>query len=222
MMKTTAPLDYLMEFLTENSALEGLSEPPGALGPTPTGHGAALMDSQKSAADRRPLHVEDITRWQNQLTGSLSTVTSKALTELVEDINNNLGPSRPSSIVDVVQLIADSLHRFHAINPFPSANGRLERLLANYIATFCAVPILIFRARERDQLADGFHDVVAMRLYVADKLREAVFDREGNLLLRDQAFGSTDSYRNPSGGTLLVEWHELLDACDVWRARGER
>jgi hypothetical protein len=215
----TVPQEYLIEFLAESNALEGLSEPAGTLDATATGHSAAPMDSQRRAEARTPLQAEVLVRWHRQVTdGAPLTGPRPALAALLRDLISSLNRGQPTKIADVVQLIADSFHRFYAIKAFPDANGQVGRLLANYIATCCGAPILIFRRKDRRELARGINDILAMRLYVAAKLREAIYDEEGNLMLRTKSFGSTDVYRAPQGRTILLEWHELLDACDGWRS----
>ena len=171
------------------------------------------------AEAQTPLKVTDLSRWQSQITGMTPmTGTQPALDALLRDLNSALRRGQPDTACELVQLIADHFHRFCALKAFPAANAQVGRLFANYIAMYWGGPILIFRRQDQAELARGFKDVIAMRLYVADKLREAVYDSEGNLVLRTKSYGATNSYQTPGGKRLLVEWHALLDACKNWRA----
>lgn len=136
---------------------------------------------------------------------------------LVTELNQRLKPlSRYVNAPLTVELVGDFFQRFEAIHPFVDGNGRTGRLLANYIVAYCGYPIFVFRASERSSFYPAHRSKLAMRCFMADKIRECVFTLDGRLLERTAHHGAADSYAKDRQ-TVLVEWHELLSAQEEWR-----
>jgi len=119
-----------------------------------------------------------------------------------------------------VELIGDFFQRFEAIHPFVDGNGRTGRLIISYLATFFRVPVMIFRANERPTYYAAHKSKLAMRCFLADKIREAAFSLDGQVLERKQSFGATDRYGDDEKG-VLVEWHALIQQQKKWQAEIE-
>jgi hypothetical protein len=203
---------YRKEFLQASEALDGL-------GGDAAGHESALTESHRGAAVCAPLSVEELVGWC-QLTSGKAPAPPVSLGRLLEKLNPELPVARQrDDIVEKVCLLGDTLHAFLNIRPFGEHTGRIGRLLAAYLATCLRIPIVIFREREQEEIARGIEDRLAMRCYFAAKVREAILDLQGNLLLRQESYGSADRFGTVDGRSLLLEWNELLDARDRW-ARG--
>lgn len=119
--------------------------------------------------------------------------------------------------VAVAKLIGDCCYGFAVLRPFTDGNGRIERLLANHLATACKCPLLVFPASERAAWDAAHLSRYHMRCFIADKLRECVYAIDGTLLPRSRSYGATDLYED-QGKSLRVEWHELLAARKRWSA----
>jgi hypothetical protein len=127
------------------------------------------------------------------------------------DFDDNAGPARVASVMGA------QLQRFQTLVPFVVGNGRVERLLATYLAARCDRPPIVFRAAERDELAAAHRSPNAMRLFVAKKLRETVAGYGGELFRRVSGDAASARYQSDDGKVLQVEWHELLAAEAGWR-----
>ncbi len=66
----------------------------------------------------------------------------------------------------VADICGDMLQRFEAIHPFVDGNGRVGRLIANYLLSFWRQPIVVFREVDRDGFFDAHRSKSAMRQYM--------------------------------------------------------
>jgi len=114
---------------------------------------------------------------------------------------------------EAADALGELFQRFEAIHPFVDGNGRTGRLLANYVATIHGLPILIFRVSERESFYRAHRSKMAMRVFMADKIREAIY-WPGRGVLERQAVGmSSDIYDG-----LVIERHALLAKQKAWLA----
>ncbi|WP_269749865.1 Fic family protein [Polyangium fumosum] len=162
------------------------------------------------------------------------------LRQWLEDVNQHARTAFSEESC-IVQAIADTLQRFEVIRPFADGNGRIGRLVANWVALQAPVPLILFREAERQAFYAAHRSERAMRAFIAEKLREACFyvpweripapkgeitDETfrawyfdyGEIALRQSSMGATDVCETASGDVVLVEHHEVLDALERWQA----
>jgi hypothetical protein len=136
------------------------------------------------------------------------------LDALVEDINEKLrDPETLKDDASYCRFLGEAFQRFESIHPFVDGNGRVGRLIANYIATYAGKPLIVFKSeyRENNIYYKAHESPEAMAVFMAFKVQEAVFGINGQILIKRYASGLTGHYESIDGKTQEdVEWHPLF------------
>jgi hypothetical protein len=152
----------------------------------------AYIDAQDRAHCRVGLRVIDISRWQRwiveeQIAHGHAVAPSRVevpphVHAVLADLNAHLAVADGLEGVDTAAvIIGEVLHRFAMTQTFEGA-GRVARVIASYVATWCALPIVVFRASDRPLLFAAQRGLATMRAYVTERLREASYVSAGNSL----------------------------------------
>lgn len=165
-----------------------------------------------SGALRSPEYAFDV-RVASHVAPSFREVPD-LMSRYLDDLNDSVGRlGRQPDDVDLAYALGEYFQRFEAIHPFIDGNGRTGRLIANYLATCFGAPIIVFRVAERAEFYRAHRSKMAMRVFMADKIREAVLWPGRGVLERLRPGSNADLYEG-----LIVERHALLRKVVEWRA----
>ena len=142
------------------------------------------------------------------------------ISELISKINSgiaSINANEKPTDADKVQLIADSFQQFEAIHPFLDGNGRVGRLLANYIASRIKVPLIVFRESKKSNFYQAHKSKVAMRCFFAEQYIESVFFKKQIWYLERSPVSSYPlEYVNKLGKKMSIEWYALRNKVQDW------
>jgi hypothetical protein len=138
------------------------------------------------------------------------------MAQLFQDLHARFVPD--SLFMPRLALAGDVFQRFEAIHPFVDGNGRTGRLLVNHLITMMNQPLMVFRADERPAFCAAHSSKKAMRLFLFEKTREAMYWVDGKVWVRKERYDFADRYVDPdSGREMVMECHELVAAAEAWR-----
>lgn len=145
------------------------------------------------------------------------------LDALIERTNEVLKNYKHMDDVSFSIFLGSTFLEFEKIHPFADGNGRVGRLIANYIATYYGRPIIVFNSEmiERNAYLRSHDSKEAMIIFMAQKIQEAVFGIDGKVLIRTKVLpGSSGEYVSEAGGQkTVVHWHHLANAVNTWKQR---
>ena len=95
-----------------------------------------------------------ITRYGDRFEYASPQETPALMTDLVDWYNQ----AEASQALHPVELVALFHYRYIRIHPFEDGNGRMARLLVNYILARHKYPMLVVRHRNKEQYLDALHE----------------------------------------------------------------
>lgn len=124
-------------------------------------------------------------RVSTPIVGELEPPAPHLITELMHklfaDLDYKLEHLNADSLEEVVGLITWFEYKFIAIHPYTNTNGRMGRLLSNFILFKIGYPILNYtnRSAARDEYISAMRnadkkDLTALELIIGQELKEAI------------------------------------------------
>lgn len=230
-----------IEFLTESSKIDDISINYTSPEHQTVGKGyfGAFIDSQADATKREPLNLHKIVHWQQMIADedlskledpSYSESKEKnlsSLSNLLIQVNQSLEERKWYDDAEFCKIVGNSLKEFTELHPFlDKENGKMARLIANYLATYCGKPLLVFKSTssEKDAYQIAIASPQGMWIFIAQKIQEAVYSLSGELMVpmpvsreEDKLRMSTMYKSTSSNEELLVQWHKIKHAIEEWK-----
>jgi Fic family protein len=106
---------------------------------------------------------------------------------LVERINEGLKDQEAlKDDAKYCEFLGRSFQEYESIHPFADGNGRSGRLIANYIATYCKRPIIVFDSEysEKNRYYEAHKTGEKMAQFMAKKVQDTIFGSKGDILFR--------------------------------------
>jgi|GEM_PF-5734151 len=176
------------------------------------GHLDSVAQSVQDAYRKKPLSVERVKEWVKGMApeAALTEETERQISDIVENILNNIHrPRHNYDVKETVALMSKILAAMGSKSFFETDNGKLARLLVNYVATWHQIPVFTFEMQDRNAYNAMCSSEQSAQTYLIQKIQEAVFDRMGRLLPLVKDDNLTCEYDDGQGHRLFVEWHEL-------------
>jgi Fic/DOC family len=181
-----------LAFLHESNAIEGIScfdynrSQPGRL----QGHVAAFLHSQRLARivlEQRQADIETPARSVGRFRSGFApfnvgvgeyvppsfTRVPDLMQDWMRDLRNHLVDDEPQlDARQVAAVCGELLQRFEAIHPFVDGNGRVGRLLVNYLLTYWQRPILVFKLADREEFFEAHRSKSMMQQFMRRRLEK--------------------------------------------------
>jgi Fic family protein len=84
----------------------------------------------------------------------------------MRDLRTHLLDDERLDTPSVADLCGEMLQRFEAVHPFVDGNGRVGRLVVNYLLAYWQQPIVVFRATERLRFFEAHRSKAEMRSFM--------------------------------------------------------
>jgi Fic family protein len=91
----------------------------------------------------------------------------------LRDLRTHLLDDEDPTLAQLADLCGEMLQRFEAVHPFVDGNGRVGRLIVNYLLTFWRHPIAVFSVDERQRFFEAHRSQADMRCFMRSLLERA-------------------------------------------------
>jgi hypothetical protein len=134
-----------------------------------------------------------------------------------------LPEARRGEMLFVADLVGEFFQRFEGIHPFVDGNGRVGRLVANCLTLSLGQMLIVFRASERTDFYAAHRNKPAMKLFIANKMREVVISPfTGEMLYRVGGDLAADIMENANhADRWVVERHFMLPTLLEWQRQAD-
>ncbi len=222
----------LQDFLHESDNLAGIKKEvkyPKSTNSKEKGHYGALLQAINSANKHELLNLKKIRDWQSLITeesGGLkikqTSESDSELNTLIDKINLNLKSFWKNSpdTIEIANLMGEVLFEMGNKKLGLGSDGRVERIILNYINFSIDQPVVIFYSGDKDLYEQAMTNSYLAKTFIANKISEIVISPRGDLLKRistPDLSEATYTYKSlASGEKMRIEWHSLVQAQKKW------